>query len=899
MTIESGKPMISEPFPSDSANSHPTILFTAPVLDGTGKVRAVLAGSFNLMKDNFLGKLASTKVGKGGYLYLFDNARTLIVHHDRSRILKRDVPVGANVMFDRAMGGFEGTGETVTSRGLPVLASFRRLATTQWIMASNIPLSEAYGPIDRARRYAAFILPVAVALGVATVWFFMGYLTAPLLLFAGHVKKLTADPETADRLGIRTSDEIGILADAFNLMQDKVKEQKLLSLGLLRDLAVPCFVLAPDHTVLVWNRACEELTGLKASEVIGTSDQWKAFYDHRRPTLADLVLDGNLEAVGKLYSKYGKSQFAPDGLECEGWYANVGGGERYIFFDAVPVRNARGETVAVVETLEDITERKRAEEAIRLSEEKFSKAFLVSPDRIVISRLEDGRLLEVNDSFTTLTGYRREEALGRTSLELGLWADPAERDEVVRMIRRDGRVRNREIRYRIRNGQIRILLWSGEVLALEGEECVLSIARDITEQKENERALLKNRAELTVKHEELSALFLQVETVKKEWELTMDCIGDMVMLVDSEGRVKRCNRALMEFVGKPFDKIIGAQWQYLVRGAEASAIGFTDGGGELFHESTGRWFLLTCYPFREMARPGIMEGVITVHETTAAKRASMELERAYGELKSTQSQMLQQEKMASIGQLAAGVAHEINNPTGFIMSNLGTLRKYTERLIGFIGSQAEAVGAGGGSAEIERLEAVRRRLKIDHVIDDVESLIAESLEGAERVKKIVQDLKSFSRVDEAEYKITDIHDCLESTINIVWNEVKYKADIHKEYGDIPPFKCFPQQLNQVFMNLVVNAAHAIERHGDITVRTWRDGESAFVAVSDTGCGIPEEIRNRIFEPFFTTKEVGSGTGLGLSISYDIVKKHGGEIVVESEVGQGTTFTVRLPLAGKG
>ncbi|MFZ5996041.1 MAG: sensor histidine kinase, partial [Nitrospirota bacterium] len=278
-----------------------------------------------------------------------------------------------------------------------------------------------------------------------------------------------------------------------------------------------------------------------------------------------------------------------------------------------------------------------------------------------------------------------------------------------------------------------------------------------------------------------------------------------------------------------------------------------------------------------------------------------ELESAYNELRSAQSHLLQQEKMASIGQLAAGVAHEINNPTGFIMSNLGTLQKYAARLSEFISMQSEAVGKlhASGTADAESvlstLEEQRKALKIDHIISDLTNLIKESLEGAERIKKIVQDLKGFSRVDEAEFKMADINAGLESTINIVWNELKYKATVRKEYGDIPQTKCNLGQLNQVFMNILVNAAHAIEKQGEIAVETWHEEGHIHVSISDTGCGIPEDKIHRIFEPFFTTKEVGKGTGLGLSIAYDIVKKHNGEITVNSEVGKGSTFTVKIPV----
>jgi len=289
--------------------------------------------------------------------------------------------------------------------------------------------------------------------------------------------------------------------------------------------------------------------------------------------------------------------------------------------------------------------------------------------------------------------------------------------------------------------------------------------------------------------------------------------------------------------------------------------------------------------------------VVSINDTTELRIASQELEKAYTELKEAQLQIFQQEKMASIGQLAAGVAHEINNPMGFISSNLGTLNKYVDRLAEYIGASEKALESGS-SDDAEKLKELRKRLKIEHITDDSRQLIAESQDGAGRVRRIVQDLKSFSRVDQAESALINLNQALETTINIAWNEIKYVASLNREFGDIPEILCFPQQLNQVFLNLLVNAAHAMEgSQGSITIRTWSDGSYVLVSVADTGCGIPEEIRQRVFEPFFTTKEVGKGTGLGLSISYDIVRKHGGEIQVERELGRGTTFTVRLPVGG--
>jgi PAS domain S-box-containing protein len=255
------------------------------------------------------------------------------------------------------------------------------------------------------------------------------------------------------------------------------------------------------------------------------------------------------------------------------------------------------------------------------------------------------------------------------------------------------------------------------------------------------------------------------------------------------------------------------------------------------------------------------------------------------------SLLLHQEKLASIGQLAAGVAHEINNPIGFVMSNLNTLKEYSVSLKKY----CETVDASLGVTTHPDLLEAKKRFDLAYILEDIQPLLAESLEGAERVRRIVLDLKDFARPDEREMHEADLNQLIQSTINIVRNELKYVAELDLQLGNLPRIICHPQQINQVISNLLVNAAHAIEQHGLITVRTSHEGSGVVLTVTDTGRGIPTELLNRIFDPFFTTKEVGKGTGLGLSISYDIVQKHGGTISVVSEVGVGTTFTVLLPV----
>jgi PAS domain S-box-containing protein len=272
-----------------------------------------------------------------------------------------------------------------------------------------------------------------------------------------------------------------------------------------------------------------------------------------------------------------------------------------------------------------------------------------------------------------------------------------------------------------------------------------------------------------------------------------------------------------------------------------------------------------------------------------------DLQQANNDLKQTQSQMLHHEKMASIGQLAAGVAHEINNPMGFIGSNINSLKRYLEKFQQYIHFQEGLLEDQLDDEGQQKLAAERKKLKIDYLLEDSQDLIDESLDGARRVQEIVSNLKSFSRVDQTDEQLVNLNECLESTIAIAWNELKYKVTLEKDYGELPELSCHPHQLNQVFLNLLVNGAHAIAEKGIIKIKTWHDDKAIFISISDTGCGIPAENLSRIFEPFFTTKEVGKGTGLGMSISYDIVKSHAGEIMVASTLGEGTIFTVRLPL----
>jgi len=272
-------------------------------------------------------------------------------------------------------------------------------------------------------------------------------------------------------------------------------------------------------------------------------------------------------------------------------------------------------------------------------------------------------------------------------------------------------------------------------------------------------------------------------------------------------------------------------------------------------------------------------------------------------LKNSQAQLFQSEKMASVGQLAAGVAHEINNPTGFVSSNLKSLSDYHDDIGSLIGLYRKLITDLNGDlpskvkGAVEQIKSFEEEADIDFILDDIHDLIDDCKEGTERIKKIVLDLKDFAHPGEDEAQTADINKGIESTLNVVWNEIKYKATVKKDYGNLPLVECFPQQLNQVFMNILVNAAQAMEKQGEINISTRADNDCVEINISDNGTGIPDDSLAKIFDPFFTTKDVGKGTGLGLNVAYNIIQKHNGNIDVESEVGKGTTFTIRIPAEG--
>lgn len=538
--------------------------------------------------------------------------------------------------------------------------------------------------------------------------------------------------------------------------------------------------------------------------------------------------------------------------------------------NGVPVLGEHGEFKGYRGIDRDITERREAEQAQHESERRFRD--LLENMQLMSVMLDDaGNIMFINDFLLRSTGRTRDEVLGRSWFDMFIPEDirSALRAAHLRAMAGGIPASHHEHEIIAANGDRRRIVWNTILIYGPDGRATgsASVGADVTEQRRSEA--------------EMHKLLRVVEQT-----------DDAVMITDPNGVIEYVNTAFERVTGYGREEVIGTDsrllyseyqdeefyrrmWGTIASGRPFQAL-MTNRrkSGELLHEEK------TITPLRDT------DGVIT-HYVATSKDVT--------ERRRMDEQLQQSEKLASIGQLAAGVAHEINNPVGYISSNIATLARYIDDMFRLLDAYEQAEGELPAGQVRDQLQVLKTEVDLAYVRSDIRALLDESGEGVARVKKIVQDLKDFSRQEDAEWQLVDLHKGLESTLNIVHNEIKYKAEVVRQYGDLPLLECMPSQLNQVFMNLLVNAAHAIDEHGVIHVRTGVEKDWVWAEVEDDGKGISAEHLNRIFEPFFTTKPVGKGTGLGLSISYGIVQKHGGRIDVESQLGKGSRFRVWLPV----
>jgi len=553
-----------------------------------------------------------------------------------------------------------------------------------------------------------------------------------------------------------------------------------------------------------------------------------------------------------------------------------------------------------VAIVQDITERKLIQQALHESEERFNLAMRGANDG-----LWDWDIVKDTVYFSPrwkrMLGYEEDELEN----SFNVWIENVHHDDLPQVqayieayLNKPTMDFSMEFRMRHKDGHY-----------VE----ILSRAFGIRDEEDRVIRLVGTHVDMT-ESKHAGALLRESEN---KFRTIFDSTGDAIMLI-KDGTFIDCNKAALnifnvatraEFctyrpgdISPPLqpngiDSVIMAEGRMAEVERDGSSFfewNFLPKGGDEFPTEV----LLT-----KMEIDGEPVFEATVRDISERKRADAmllrrykELEQAHKDLKDTQAQLLQSEKMASIGQLAAGVAHEINNPVGYVSSNMSSLKIYMAELFQLFSAYQKIEKELPDCDSKSELLALKEKLDLDYLRQDIDDLVDESLEGVHRVKKIVQDLKDFSHVDESEWQYADLHKGLNSTLNIVHNELKYKAEVIKEYGDLPKVVCMASQLNQVFMNLLINASHAIEVKGTVFIRTGQQDEDwVWVEIEDTGKGITPENLLHIFEPFFTTKEVGKGTGLGLSLAYGIIEKHHGRIEVESELGVGTCFRIWLPV----
>ncbi len=542
-----------------------------------------------------------------------------------------------------------------------------------------------------------------------------------------------------------------------------------------------------------------------------------------------------------------------------------------------------------VAAFRDITDRKRAKEALRESEEKY-RTILDSIEEAYFEVDIAGDFTFFNDSLSKILGYSKDELAGMNNRD---YMPPESSKKIYNLFNQIYKTGNpiKEVDYEIirKDGSRGFHELSASLMQDEAGQPIgfRGIAHDITEVKLAEEALKESEEKYRTLFENASeAIVVAQDGVIK----FANPKGEELYGYSKE---ELASRPLTYFIHEEDREMVGERHERRLRGeAPPSTYPFRiiNKAGDI------KWVELNVSPFSWDNRPAALCFMTDVTERKKAQEEKRKIE----------TQLLQSEKMASIGQLAAGVAHEINNPTGFVSSNLETLSDYQNNMFSLIKEYKKLIAdlketvataeyPGSIPEQMERIVALESEVDIDYILDDSPNLIKESLEGTERIKKIVIDLKDFAHPGDQELKYTDLNGNLESTLNIVSNELKYKATVTKDYGDLPEVQCHPQEINQVFMNLLVNAAQAIEKHGEIRIVTRAVDRYVEITISDTGAGIPEENLSKIFDPFFTTKDVGKGTGLGLNIAYNIIQNHKGTMDVKSEAGTGTTFIIRIPV----
>jgi two-component system, NtrC family, sensor kinase len=578
----------------------------------------------------------------------------------------------------------------------------------------------------------------------------------------------------------------------------------------------------------------------------------------------------------------------------EEFFFDAEGRKRWLLTTKIPIRDRTGKVEGLVGIGRDITVRKRSEEALRL----FRTLVDRSSDMFEILDPQDGRFIDANETALRALGYTREELLSLTLADIDPDFDGDVYRKTVLELKETGGSIIRRV-HRRKDGTAFPVEASVSFVDLD-REYVVSVVRDISKKVKAEDALKQS---------------------EERFRLISENLVDLMVLLDNSGTCLYASPSHYQDGLRP-EALIGSNYLSniheddlddvrdrinrvaLAGGPQATQFRLRRGDGSWHFKDATFTLLVDDSGFKVLVVARDITDRIAQDEERLALETKLcernsELESTIAEVRQMQQGLIQSEKMASIGQLTAGIAHEINNPLAFVSSNLNRFTEYFECLRGILRGWGEAKAALSSRSEfdeiLQRIKRLEDEADLDFIVNDFGLLMKHTTDGTERIRSIVDRLRGFSHMADNKSENADINAAIDDTINLTWNELKYKATIVKEFSKIPPVKCNIGEIKQVLVNLLVNAAHALPEKGTITLRTFTNDTDLTIEVEDTGHGIAEENLKRIFDPFFTTKAVGKGTGLGLWISMTIIQKHKGTLTVRSTVGKGTTMTIRLPL----
>ena len=648
------------------------------------------------------------------------------------------------------------------------------------------------------------------------------------------------------------------------LSKEKEKLEKYLNIA-----GVIFVVIDSEQRVSLINKKGCEVLGYERDEIIG-KNWFENFLPEKVRKDVKVVFEGLMKGEVEKYEYF------------ENPIITKSGKERIIAWHNTYLTDEKGKIIGTLSSGEDITERKKIENALQIEKAYFEQLFENAPEGIALID-NNSNILRVNKQFTEMFGYKINEIAGKSIEELIVPEELREEGLALTKQTLKGNSVTCESVRKSKNGKLINVSILGTPIKIDQEQVAIYIIyRDITERKKSEKALKES---------------------EEKYRTLFNYIADPVFIIDREThRFLDCNETALKVYGYSMDELVNITLKAIHPPEEL----------ELVEKNINK--KITPYPYthitkdgksfpveihtEEIEYKGRKAWISIVRDITERKKAEEEIERKNRELeltlkklKEVQEHLIQKEKLISIGTLAAGIAHEINNPAGYIKSNLNSIIRYSNKLLNVCKLIVE-------NTNDDKIKKIMKENKVSYLLTANKEAAEESIEGVEKISDIVKNMQGFARSDLIGIGYHDINEAIISTVNVLWNELKYKVEVIQDLGKIPEIKCNIQRLNLAFMNILLNSIQAIKKKGKIFIKTYNDDKYVIIEIKDTGIGIPEENLDKITNAFFTTKMADKHIGLGLTTANKIITEHSGKLKINSQTGKGTTVKIYLPVDEK-